>query len=92
MTKLNWNRESWTSTMNSEYWTDPKRGFDKGWHDRQAQKDERKQRLLSQHIELGTHSQHDLDLVKLETGPHAAKLICITCDGKFIRWLPKGII
>ena len=91
MTKLKWNRTNPTSSLNSDYWTSPKAGFDKGWHDRQAQKDQRKQRLLNQSIDLGTHSDHDLDIVQLDTGPHAAKLTCITCN-KFIRWLPTGII
>ena len=94
MTKLDYSKttKSDTAFLSDPYWTNPKTGFDKGWHDRQAQKDQRKQRLLNQHIELGTHSEHDLDIIKLDTGPHAAKLICVSCENKFIRWLPKGII
>ena len=92
MTKLDWNRPGWKTQMNSEYWTNPKTGFDKGWHDRQAQKNERKQRLLNQKINLGIHEDHDLDVIKLDSGPHAAKLVCIECNNKFIRWLPKGIL
>jgi hypothetical protein len=91
MTKINWNREPTSSVMNSEYWTNPKTGFDKGWHDRLKQKQEKKQRLLNQKIDLGIHEDHDLDIVKLNSGPHVGKLICITCNDKFIRWLPKGI-
>jgi hypothetical protein len=91
MTKLNWNRKPVRSVMNSEYWTNPKKGFDKGWHDRQQAKIERKQRLLNQEIDLGIHIDHELDIIKLESGPHESKLICITCKNKFIRWLPKGI-
>jgi hypothetical protein len=91
MTKLNWDRQTTSSGMNSEYWTNPKTGFDKGWHDRQAQKQQRKERLLNQKIDLGIHEDHDLDIVKLDSGPHASKLTCTTCN-KFIRWLPKGLI
>ena len=91
MTKLKWDREPVRSSLNSEYWTNPKEGFDKGWHDRQAQKNERKQRLLNKEIQLGVHEDHDLNIIKMESGPHASKLVCITCNNKFIRWLPKGI-
>ena len=90
MTKLKWDRHPVQSVLNSEYWTDPKKGFDKGWHDRQAQKQQRKQRLLNQNIDLGIHKDHELDIIKLDSGPHAGKLVCTTCN-KFLRWLPKGI-
>jgi hypothetical protein len=75
--------------MNDEYWTDPKKGFDKGWHDRLEQKKQGKERRLKREIDLGEHSTHNWQPVKLESGPHAGKLICITCNNKFIRWLPK---
>jgi hypothetical protein len=91
MTKLKWNREPVRSSLNSEYWFDPKKGFDKGWHDRQAQKNEKIQRFLNREIKLGIHEKHDLDIVKLDSGPHAGKLVCNTCN-KFIQWLSKGII
>ena len=94
MTKLDYNKtnKSDTSFLNDPYWTNPKTGFDKGWHDQQKAKNERKQRLLNQKIDLGTHKDHTLDVIKLESGPHDSKLICVTCNNKFIRWLPKGII
>jgi hypothetical protein len=91
MTKLKWNREPVNSVLNSEYWTDPVNGFDKGWHDRQKAKNERKQRLLNQNIDLGLHEDHDLSIEKLDSGPHAGKLVCVSCNNKFIRWLSKGI-
>jgi hypothetical protein len=94
MTKLDYNKtnKSDTAFLNDPYWSNPKTGFDKGWHDQQKAKNERKQRLLNQKIDLGTHKDHTLDVIKLESGPHDSKLICITCNNKFIRWLPKGII
>jgi hypothetical protein len=92
MTKLVWDRKQQTSILNSDYYTNPKTGFDKAWHDQQAQKKQRKDRLLNQEIKLGIHTDHDLDIIKLDSGPHACKLVCITCNNKFIQWLPKGII
>ena len=82
MTKLNWDRQDWKSTMNSEYWTNPKTGFDKAWHE---QRNKLKQNL-------GIHKTHDWEIVNTPTGPHAGKVICNTCKGKFVSWLPKGYI
>lgn len=91
MTKLKWDRNPVRSVLNSDYFLNPKEGFDKGWHYNQQQKLDKKQRLLDKNIDLGTHHEHDLDVITLESGPHSAKLICTTCNNKFIRWLPKGI-
>ena len=90
MTKLKWDRNPVRSVLNSEYYTNPKEGFDKGWHHTQQLKFEKKQKLLDKNIDLGIHQDHELDIIKLDSGPHAGKLICTTCN-KFIRWLPKGI-
>ena len=38
---------------------------------------------------LGIHAAHELDRVQSESGPHAGKLICKTCNNKFLKWLPK---
>ena len=86
MTKLVWNRQNWTSTMNSEYWTNPKEGFDKNWHEQQKHKQEQSDKEKQF---LGIHINHKLDRVQLQSGPHAGKLICITCKNKFLKWLSK---
>jgi hypothetical protein len=91
MTKLKWDREPVRSTLNSDYWNDPKKGFDKDWHIKQQFKKEKNEKILNQKIELGIHKDHDLDIIPLTSGPHSSKLICITCNNKFIRWLSKGI-
>ena len=80
MTKINWGRKPQTSVMNSDYWTNPKSGFDKEWH---------KQRQ-SLNKNLGIHKDHDWSPIKLESGPHGGKAVCNTCSGKFIMWLPKN--
>lgn len=85
MTKLKWDREPVRSSLNSDYWSNPKKGFDKNWHDAQATK----QKILHKQIDLGTHKDHDLEFVKLDSGPHEGKIMCKTCN-KFMRWLPKG--
>lgn len=44
---------------------------------------------LKNNLNLGTHENHDWQPVKLQSGPHYGKLICKTCNNKFIQWLPK---
>ena len=80
MTKLKWDRSPQTSIMNSEYWSNPKAGFDKEWH--------QKKHTLNKN--LGIHVTHNWQPVKLESGPHVGKAVCNTCGGKFIMWLPKN--
>ena len=92
MTKLKWNREPIKSSLDSEYWSKPKTGFDKGWHHNWAQKLQSKQNTLDKEINLGIHSTHDLDIVKLNSDPHHGKLICVSCNNKFIRWLSKDFL
>jgi hypothetical protein len=88
MTKLNWERPgNKSSVLNTEYYTDPKKGFDKAWH---TQRDK-----LKQH--LGIHKEHDWGIINEPTGPHAGKVVCNTCKNKkgkstFVSWLPKGYI
>jgi hypothetical protein len=86
MTKLNWNRPQRTSAMSNDYWTNPRTGFDKGWHIDQQNKQlkaERERELL------GIHVDHELERIKSTSGPHHGKLTCKTCNNKFIKWLPK---
>lgn len=82
MTKLNWNRPQNSSVLNSEYYTNPKTGFDEAWHNQRTK--------LRQH--LGIHKEHDWEIINKPTGPHAGKIICNTCGGKFVNWIPKGYI
>jgi len=34
MANFNYNRRSYTTQMARDYYTDPKKGFDKAWHDK----------------------------------------------------------
>lgn len=43
-------------------------------------------------INLGIHKDHDCQIVIMQTGPHAAKVICNDCNGKFVTWLSKDTI
>ena len=86
MTKLDWNRSPRTSTMNSEYWTNPKTGFDKAWHEQQKHKQAKAEKEKQF---LGIHLEHELEHIKISSGPHSGKLICKTCNNKFLKWLPK---
>ena len=81
MAKLKWDRPvGSTSVMDSEYWTNPKAGFDKTWHQKKA--------TLNKH--LGIHLQHDWEPIKINVGPHVGKVICHTCGDRFVMWLPKN--
>ena len=83
MAKINWNRHSVKSRLERDHWKDPKFGFDSKWHEK---------RRGSRQINLGIHEEHDWEVVKMETGPHAAKVVCKTCKNKFVTWLPKGSV
>lgn len=82
MTKLDWNRKPQSSIMNSEFYTNPKAGFDQAWHNQRSK--------LQQ--QLGVHKSHDWQIINKPTGPHAGKVVCNTCNGKFVTWLPKDYI
>jgi hypothetical protein len=87
MANFNWNRESARSGINSEYWTNPKTGFDKAWHEQRGR--------LRQN--LGIHESHNWEIINEPTGPHAGRAVCNTCKNKkgkslFICWIPKGYI
>jgi len=87
MTKLNYSKtnKSDTAFLNDPYWTNPRTGFDKAWHEQTKYQNIR----LQKEVDLGIHKDHHWEPVKIDTGPHVGKLICITCNNKFIRWLPK---
>jgi hypothetical protein len=40
-------------------------------------------------ISLGIHENHNWQPVLDAKGPHAGKIICNTCNGKFVTWLSK---
>lgn len=43
-------------------------------------------------LKLGIHQDHNWQIINEPTGPHRGKVICKTCGGKFVTWLPKGAI
>lgn len=87
MAKLNYtlNHSRNITGMNNSYWTNPKQGFDKTWHQKKQ-----KQEQFYQGIQQGKHGKHELDVV-LTQGTHAGKVICKTCN-KHVAWIPKSII
>ena len=91
MTKLDYSKtnKSDTAFLNDPYWTDPKKGFDRAWHIEQANKRIREKKLENS---LGIHRDHELEPVLIPTGPHAGKVVCVTCNSKFVTWLPKKLI
>jgi hypothetical protein len=49
----------------------------------------RQSSILKQEINLGIHEKHIWQPVLGNFGPHQGKIICNTCDGKFVTWLSK---
>jgi hypothetical protein len=41
---------------------------------------------------LGIHKDHNWQIINKPTGPHAGKIVCNTCNEKFVAWLPKDYI
>lgn len=84
MTKLDYNKtnKSDRAFLNDAYWTNPRTGFDQKWHNQRTN--------LRQ--KLGTHQDHNWEILNQPTGPHAGKVVCHTCGGKFVMWIPKGYI
>ena len=42
-------------------------------------------------ISTGKHGSHTLDVELTKTGPHAGKIVCVTCN-KFVAWIPKAVL
>lgn len=43
-------------------------------------------------INLGKHETHDWQPILGDFGPHKGKIICNTCKGKWVTWLPKVVV
>ena len=82
MAKLNWSRHSYSSIMGSDYYANPKTGFDKAWHQKQAKTPKAKI------TKANKHDKCPVVAVRCESGPHYAKLCCKT-HNKHIQWLSK---
>jgi hypothetical protein len=84
MTKLDYSKtnKSDTGFLNDPYWANPKTGFDQAWHNQ-------RKKLRQQ---LGIHENHEWEIINKPTGPHAGKIVCNTCGGKFVNWIPKDYI
>lgn len=63
-------------------------------YDLTAKKNYRPNRRLPDYtsINLGKHENHEWDVVLDVPEPHSGKIICKTCGGKWVTWLPKGAI
>jgi len=86
MTKLTQeNRKDYDNTDHCEWVQTRRQTQDKKWKLFSLENPKNK------NINLGIHEEHDWHPIKGPFGPHAGKIICNTCGGKFIKWLPKGI-
>jgi hypothetical protein len=43
-------------------------------------------------INLGKHEHHDWQPILGDFGPHKGKIICNTCKGKWVTWLPRVLV
>ena len=77
MTKLNWTKN--TTNRKIDHYADA------------IERNQSKPKKTKKDINLGIHEKHNWQIVKTQTGPHAGKIICNDCNGKFVTWLPKGI-
>ena len=67
--------------------------YDKIDHYAEAiERNQLKKKKPKKDIKLGIHENHNWQVIKIDTGPHAGKVICNDCNGKFVTWLPKGSI
>jgi len=82
MTKLKWDRSPQNSVLDTKYFLNPKTGFDQKWHNQRK----------NMHQILGIHKDHNWQIINKPTGPHAGKIVCNTCNEKFVAWLPKDYI
>lgn len=81
MAKINWQRKTTGSILHSEYYTNPRKGYDKDFW-------ETREKLNKT---LGKHKQHNWHTVEGTFGPHKGKLVCKTCNNKFLGWAPKQL-
>ena len=65
---------------------------DPKWQNHYLIKPKKKSYTQHSQINLGKHEKHDWQPLKGPVGLHAGKVICNTCGGKWVAWLPKGTI
>lgn len=96
MANINWNRNTPSSRLNSDYYSNPKKGFDAGWHKQQAYLKGLKKTTKPKGIRpkakvthLGApkktaHIDHQCEIVEVDN-IHRWEMRCITCN-KHIKW------
>lgn len=86
MTKLNWEKRKAYDKIDHYEWAKQRRKIqDKKWQPFSLENPK------NININLGIHENHNWQPIRGTFGPHAGKVICNTCGGKFVTWLPKGI-
>lgn len=83
MAKINWQRNPTTSVINSSYYSNPKTGFDKAFWDKKTARDRKIDLIVKE------HKQHNWQTIYGTFGPHKGKIVCETCNNKFLGWAPK---
>lgn len=50
-----------------------------------------KQKIENKEINLGKHDGHEWEVIVEDIpSPHVGKIVCNTCQGKWVTWLRKG--
>lgn len=43
-------------------------------------------------LKLKEHKLHNWIIIDKPSGPHVGKIVCNTCGGKFVSWIPKDYL
>ena len=87
MAKIDWDKQNAYDKIDHYTWAKKRNAIqDKKWklHSMNYVPDKKT------NINLGIHENHDWQPIKGPFGPHAGKIICKTCNDKWVSWLPKG--
>lgn len=91
MAKIEWEKRNDYDNVDHYEWEKHRNKIeDENWRHHSLKKP--KKISGSTQINLKQHENHDWQPLKGPFGPHEGKIICKTCGGKWVAWLPKGSI
>lgn len=91
MAKMEWGKRNDYDNVDHYEWTKRRNKVeDAKWRHHSLKKPKKTSGKIT--INLKEHEKHDWQPLKGPFGPHEGKIICNTCGGKWVAWLPKGSI
>lgn len=82
MAKIKWHRIAQNDLMR-------KHGIDIVKREYVSNTVSKQKEILKEEINLGIHENHNWQPVLGSFGPHQGKIVCNTCNEKFVTWLKK---